>query len=170
MSLPFRIPVANLLRAPGSSRRVSVSAPLEGVAALAVKPPAVEAITVVGRLDALVDGLWFEGTVTGVYHLECVRCLTAVDVPFDAPFGEHFAADIPPGSEDGYPLRGEEIDLEPLVRDNVILGLPARPLCRVSCAGLCARCGADLNEGPCSCVEESGHPALQVLARLFSDR
>jgi uncharacterized protein len=44
--------------------------------------------------------------------------------------------------------------LRPLVRDALLLELPLAPLCRPDCRGLCARCGADLNAGPCSCVAD----------------
>ena len=45
-------------------------------------------------------------------------------------------------------LQGDLIDLEPLLRDAVVLDLPFQPLCREDCAGLCVECGANLNENP----------------------
>ena len=54
---------------------------------------------------------------------------------------------------------GEEIDLSPLLRERLLLALPTLPLCRDDCRGLCARCGADLNAGPCGCAARRGRSA-----------
>ena len=51
-----------------------------------------------------------------------------------------------------YPIADDFVDLGPLVRDAIVLELPMAPLCRDDCAGLCAVCGADRNEGECGCV------------------
>lgn len=62
--------------------------------------------------------------------------------------------------------RGDEIDLSGFLREWVILGWPVQPLCREDCAGLCGRCGSDLNRGPCACpplAPESPFAALQGL-------
>lgn len=168
MDSPFRFSLSDLLRAPGSSRRVTVEGCLAGLRTPIGGVPDDSPLAVSGRLDALFEGIWFEGTVTGSYRMECVRCLTDVDVPFELPAAELFSADLPPGSDEGYPMRGDQIDLAPLVGDTALLGVPVRPLCQPDCAGLCARCGAELNAGPCGCPAEEGHPALAQLARLFS--
>ena len=170
MKTPFRVSVSDLLRSPGASRRVRVEGTLSGLMTSSGGVSESDAVAVAGRIDALMEGLWLEADVTGVYTLECVRCLAPVRQPFLAEVGEQFAADIAPDSDEGYPLAGEEIDLRPLVRDAVILGIPTSPVCRRDCAGLCAHCGADLNAGACECREETGHPAFQALARLLSDR
>lgn len=65
---------------------------------------------------------------------------------------------------------GDEIDLSPLIREQVLLALAERPLCREDCAGLCARCGADLNLGRCACRVESDDPRLAVLRTLKVSR
>jgi uncharacterized protein len=56
--------------------------------------------------------------------------------------------------DDEYPLRDETVDLEPLLRDAVVLAMPFAPLCREDCLGLCGRCGGDRNLGECSCGPE----------------
>ena len=57
-------------------------------------------------------------------------------------------------------LQGDYLDLRPLVRDALLLELPVAPLCRDDCRGLCPRCGADLNSGPCDCRPSAGVEAL----------
>jgi uncharacterized protein len=74
-----------------------------------------------------------------------------------------------PGHEaedDAYRVGGTEIDLEPMLRDALTLALPLNPVCREDCAGLCAHCGKDLNEGACDCVEDTTDPRWEALASL----
>ena len=65
---------------------------------------------------------------------------------------------------------GEEIDLTPLIREQVLLALAERPLCREDCRGLCPRCGANLNESQCACPVETFDPRLAVLRTLKAGR
>ena len=62
--------------------------------------------------------------------------------------------------------RGEEIDLSPLVWEQLILALPTRPLCDADCRGLCPQCGESLNAGDCGCKVDRGDPRLAVLRNL----
>lgn len=64
---------------------------------------------------------------------------------------------------------GEEVDVLDIVREQVLLDQPMKRLCREGCKGLCPRCGRNLNQGPCDCPEESGHPAFQKLKLLKND-
>jgi uncharacterized protein len=64
---------------------------------------------------------------------------------------------------------GEEVDVLDIVREQVLLDLPMKRLCREDCKGLCPRCGGNLNQGACGCPEESGHPAFQKLKLLKTD-
>jgi len=59
-----------------------------------------------------------------------------------------------------------EVDLTPLVHEQTMLALPTRPLCRETCRGLCSRCGANLNAGPCDCQEVPADGRLAVLHAL----
>ncbi len=65
---------------------------------------------------------------------------------------------------------GDEIDLSPLIREQVLLSLPTRPLCADECRGLCPRCGANLNHVQCGCALERPDPRLGVLHSLKADR
>jgi uncharacterized protein len=114
-------------------------------------------VTVQGQLQATGDGefLW-RGDLHGVVRGECRRCLTevidAVDVEVHAALftSDPEAADDP----DFYPLpeRGAAVDVGAVVREELALAAHAHLLlCRDDCAGLCPKCGADLNAGPCAC-------------------
>jgi len=58
---------------------------------------------------------------------------------------------------------GDRIDLSDIVREQILLSLPIKHICQEACKGICQRCGKDLNEGPCKCVEEHHDPRWDVL-------
>jgi len=77
---------------------------------------------------------------------------------------ELFVSD--PEEWETYPIHGDHIDLEPMAREAVVLGLPLAPLCRPDCKGLCPSCGADLNQGPCGCPPAAADPRWAALDAL----
>ncbi|MGW4398874.1 YceD family protein [Amycolatopsis nivea] len=106
-------------------------------------------------LESVVEGVLVTGTASAVATGECSRCLDPVTEDIEVDLTELFAY---PGSateettdEDEIPrLVDDRIDLEPTVRDAVVLALPLAPLCREDCPGLCIECGvkwADLEPG-----------------------
>lgn len=66
--------------------------------------------------------------------------------------------------------QGEEIDLASPIREQLILALPTRALCREDCRGLCPRCGTNLNYGTCGCEKPQADPRLAVLHNLKVSR
>ena len=67
---------------------------------------------------------------------------------------------------EGEPASGETVDLEAIIREQIILMVPLKPLCQEDCRGLCPICGANFNRETCSCqVEKSDSPFAQ-LAKL----
>lgn len=112
---------------------------------------------VVGRLSAAGPGrYYFSGRIEGTVASECRRCL--VDTAEAVTLDSHliFAAaeyDDENDESDVFVLDpgARSLDLRPAVREEWLLGAPAFQLCREDCKGLCPRCGADLNQGPCDC-------------------
>jgi uncharacterized protein len=113
-------------------------------------------VSVEGRLQETGPGEYFwRGRLRGERRAGCRRCLTDVMQPIDVEFGVLFSDD-PDAADDPsvYPLppHAAQLDLGDAVREELALALPPYVLCREDCAGLCARCGADLNAGPCQCA------------------
>jgi uncharacterized protein len=102
-------------------------------------------------LRAFDGGIEARGSVRAPWVGVCRRCATAVGGELDIAVTERFAVDAT-AEDDFYPIADDAIDLGPLVRDAIVLELPMAPLCREDCRGLCPQCGADRNEGDCSCV------------------
>lgn len=130
----------------------------------------------VGQADAVStdEGIVIRFALAGTAQLRCARCLGTFDLPVavrfaelfreGAPRGEH--GDIEADEDDGTACiryQGDTIELDDLVRQNVLLELPMKPLCAPGCQGLCPRCGRNLNEGPCACAPEATDPRWRKL-------
>jgi uncharacterized protein len=113
-------------------------------------------VEVEGQLQETSEGEYFwRAGLSGAVRSECRRCLVEVNRPVDIDVNVMFSSD-PDAADDPsvYPLdaSARTVDLRPAIREELALTVPAFPLCRDDCAGLCPRCGADLNMGPCSCT------------------
>ena len=101
------------------------------------------------RLESVVEGVLVTGTAAVRLQGYCTRCLREISSTEEIELQELFCY---PGKEsddeEARHIEGEMIDLEPVLRDAVVLDLPFTPLCRPDCAGLCPICGADLNADP----------------------
>lgn len=120
------------------------------------------------------------GRIEGAGKAECGRCLgeahvdlgTDVHVLFSANAARANGDDVSDleegdGEMDILPHDGVELDLDTVVREQLILAMPMRPLCREDCKGLCDQCGHDLNQGPCAHqAEPRTDPRLVKLAGL----
>jgi DUF177 domain-containing protein len=127
------------------------------------------------RLEAVMEGVLVSGTVRGRAAGECVRCLEDVSLDVETDLQELFVyPGRTPEGEDDEELREFEddlIDLEPALRDAVVLSLPFQPVCREDCPGLCSECGARLADDP-GHHHDSADPrwaALQGLDQALRD-
>lgn len=154
---PMVIDTMPLGRRAGAMRSVERSFPAPqgwSVATCSVAPGSDVALR--ARLECVVEGVLVTGTVTVRTDAECSRCLDPVHALLQVPVQQLFeyadvAQSLPAEATDEDPLptlQGELLDLEPTVRDAVVLDLPAVPLCEDGCPGLCAACGARLAEDP----------------------
>ena len=118
--------------------------------------------------------LFFHGRIGGAAVGHCGRCLEEYGFDFTKEFSVVLVPKQPLQedaalSDDDLDLSfydGDEVDLSPLVREQIILALPTRPLCRENCKGLCPRCGADLNVEHCGCTMAAADPRFAVLRNL----
>jgi len=161
---PFRIPVADLLKRHGAARPEHVSAPLPALSGRGAEVPADRPIDLDLTLERVSEGIVVRGSVRAPWRAACSRCLAPVEgdiaVHVDELFENH------PLAGETYLLDRDVIDLEPLVRDALLLELPARPLCREDCAGLCPECGIDRNAASCECGTQELDPRWAALRSL----
>jgi uncharacterized protein len=119
--------------------------------------------------------LFFQGGLHASTTAVCARCAEEFAAPSDRDF-RFVLAPKAVGFDDEKDLRdedlefslydGDQIDLSPLIREQFLLSLPTRPLCREDCRGLCPKCGVNLNHTQCDCSLEVGHPGLAALRNL----
>lgn len=103
----------------------------------------------VARIGRTPQGILVQGKFQGNAPAECVRCLSGFEQPLHAAFDELYAFDKRSVTESGLILPEDaNIDLEPLVRDYLLIEVPISPICKPDCKGLCPICGQNLNEEP----------------------
>ena len=116
------------------------------------------------------------GRLEGGLRVRCDRCLELFHRDLALSFRTFLALPQEAASEEEIELKeedldvafriGEEVDVLDIVREQVLLDQPMKRLCREECRGLCPQCGRNLNQGPCGCPQEGGHPAFQKLKLL----
>ena len=151
---PLVLDTRELGRRPGSMRTVRFPAPAPddlGVELIGV-PPGSD-IDLDLRLESVMEGVLVSGTATVALAGECGRCLEPVVDTLTVDLQELFAypestTEATADDEETSVMEGDHLDLEPALRDAVVLALPLTPLCREDCAGLCAECGERLDDLP----------------------
>jgi uncharacterized protein len=151
--MPITLDVRDLLGSVGATRDVRVRERVGGLATELASVPEDRDIVGSLRLESLVEGLFATGTLEGSMQLVCARCLTTRTSPFSVEAHELFAPGAT-GEDEAYPVSDGAVDLEPLLRDVILLAMPFAPLCRPGCLGLCERCGGDRNLNECTCAVE----------------
>ncbi|HVE98309.1 MAG TPA: DUF177 domain-containing protein [Mycobacteriales bacterium] len=155
---PLVIDTRELGRRPGSMRKVTlrVAAPASfGLDMIAVPDGAELDLDL--RLESVMEGVLVSGRARVPLQGECGRCLDPIASTLEVDLQELFAYPESAATDDeAEHLVGDLLDLQPTLRDAVVLALPLTPLCRDDCPGLCVTCGARLADGDC------GHSAAPV--------
>lgn len=148
-------------------------------------------VSVEGLLYQVDEEYLFKGNICGIYKHTCDRCLEGTQVPFDLAVLWSFEEGVIKGpleelSEDDEDLEeqekreytrvyeGDKIDLSPYVWEEIVLTTPSKFLCKEDCAGLCSRCGVNLNLERCICTDGvdddiTKRKGLAALGDIFPD-
>jgi uncharacterized protein len=119
--------------------------------------------------------LVLSGRFTAAVRLQCGRCLKEftkdldlpVDVVYDAVEDMEGRRELKRDEMDTGFYRGEELDVDELVREQLLLDIQMKPLCNENCKGLCPHCGTDLNTGGCTCASGTTDVRLEALKKFF---
>jgi uncharacterized protein len=134
----------------------------------------------VSRIGDMID---VKGKLETTVHLSCSRCLNEYETALKSRFNLTYVNHLPVEPEDVEPkeieitaqemgliyFQGEEINLQDGIQEQVVMAFPIRALCREECKGLCAACGADLNQGDCGCDRKPVSNKFAVLKNLKLD-
>lgn len=167
--------IRELGRKPGAMQQVqrSVPAPDELSLGGVVGVPDKADIELDLRLESVMEGVLVSGTARAPLTGECVRCLDAIDGEIAVDIQELYTypdrvLDDAAADDVERVVEGDLIDLEPTLRDAVVLALPQAPLCRDDCPGLCPQCGARLADDP-GHAHEITDPRWAALAELRTE-
>lgn len=136
----------------------------------------VEPVTLQGRMQSVSSGVLLNGWLTGRVTMPCSRCLEPAQVPLQRQF---WLTLVPASNDVSEALPEQELAADDLLletvafdqplewdwilREQLLMALPPKPLCREECAGLCSECGANRNETACQCAETKINPQFAAL-------
>lgn len=126
-----------------------------------------------GNVNQAGHEVFVSGHVETRAQLECDRCLQLVELPVSADFALEYITGSDYESSSAAALSeeelavsvfdGESIDVDEIVKEQILLAVPARTRCREECKGICPECGTDLNARQCNCADEEVDPRWAAL-------
>lgn len=172
----LRINVAQLLKEPtGAVRRFELYDEIYDLD---------EDLIILGPLSGTVtllhtaDGILVRASLRTAVEMQCCRCLEPFEGELELEVEEEFEPSIDIHTGAKLPVTATEqdatiidehhiLDLTEVVRQTIFLAMPMSRACRADCAGLCAVCGKNLNQGPCECATDDIDPRLEALRQLL---
>lgn len=136
-----------------------------------------EPATVTGKIRLAGNEVFLNGHVDTRAKVECDRCLKTVETPVDADFeleyitgSEYESGDVAELTEAEMSVAvfdGKAIDVDEIVKEQIVLAVPTRMLCREDCKGICPECGTDRNTGDCNCTTDDIDPRWAALKKII---
>lgn len=166
---PLVLDTRDLPRSPGAVREIErvVAAPKDlGLELIGVPEGSDLGLSL--RMESVSEGVLVSGRATGRLSGECGRCLREIEGELDVTFRELYAyedstTDATTDDDEVGRIQDDLIDLEPGLRDAVVLSLPNHPLCRADCPGLCPGCGTRWDELPADHSHDQVDPRWDAL-------
>ena len=162
----MRLDLKEIIHVPGASRDFSCTLDLSQTELFGERPFQAP-VEVSGTVRNMAGALVLSGGAHSTVESRCDRCLKPITLQVDIPVETLLAEELEDEENDEIVLlENGQVDLDALFTTACILGWDGKHLCREDCAGLCPRCGKDLNDGPCGCGKELD-PRFAVLAKLL---
>jgi uncharacterized protein len=138
----------------------------------------VQEVQVKVKLEKIQNEILVRGNIKTQLELECSRCLEHFLFPVNENFQTIFQPFSPASTEEEEEIelakdeldiefyKNDVIDLQEIVREQIILSIPIMPICDKNCQGLCPKCGQNLNQNKCLCTTEAIDPRWAKLEQL----
>ena len=163
--------LSKIIDCPGASVPFSTSVDLSDLC-FGVSYPVSEPVKAEGMVRNTAGVLVMTGEINTCIHGTCDRCATAFDREINLPINVVLVTEMANEENEDewvFPLEGDSADLDDIVRTVFVLNLDSKLLCKEDCAGLCHRCGKNLNDGPCNCQKELD-PRFAALKQLLENK
>ena len=160
--------LSKIIDSPGASVSFSASVDLSDLL-YGTSYPVSEPVLASGTVRNTAGVLVMKGLIKTCIHGTCDRCASDFDRDVEIPIDAVLVAELAnEDSEDEwvFPLEADTADLDDIVRTVFVLNMDSKLLCKEDCAGLCCRCGKNLNDGPCTCQKELD-PRFAALRQLL---
>jgi uncharacterized protein len=171
---PWRVDLRELGRRAGSLQELDRSLPTpEAWKVELIGVPAGAEVRLRLRLESVMEGVLVSGEIDAPLVGSCARCLEPIEDTLALDVQELFAysgstTEATSEEDEVRRVEGDFLDLEPMVRDAVVLALPLAPVCSEDCAGLCVDCGQRLDDLPADHSHELLDPRWAGLAGRFA--
>lgn len=160
------IDLREIIGVPGSKVSFDYEPDMEDVpfgSIIRIKKPSRAAGSVYNRAGVLT----FSANVDANCQCVCARCLKEFELPIHKQITAYLTEGDESGTDtDSYFLQGDKVDADEIINTEFLLDIDERLLCSEDCAGLCSKCGVDLNSDSCNCKEDVD-PRLAKLAELL---
>ena len=140
----------------------------------------IEPVTVTGKVRVAGTEVFVNGHIETRAEVECDRCLQQIETPVRSDFELEYITGTDYASSQAVELTendlsisvfdGEAIDVDEIVKEQILLAVPTRMLCRPDCQGICPNCGIDKNTGQCACEDDEVDPRWAALKNLTSGK
>ena len=163
--------LAKIIDNPGTSVSFSTRVDLSDLC-YGVSNPVTEPVVAEGMVRNTAGVMVMTGDITTCIHGVCDRCAESFDREVHFPLDVVLVTEMANEENEDewvFPLEGDSADLDDIVRTVFVLNLDSKLLCKEDCAGLCHRCGKNLNDGPCNCQKELD-PRFAALKQLLENK
>ena len=130
--------------------------------------PFISPVKVKGFVRHEAGAAFFQAETEFVFCIPCDRCAEEIKKEYRYTFQHMLAPVLNDEDHDLYlQIEGYQLDVDELLRADILLELPSKYLCKPDCRGLCPKCGKNLNSGSCDCNTHQIDPRLEVLKQLI---
>ncbi|HOQ36395.1 MAG TPA: DUF177 domain-containing protein [Acetivibrio sp.] len=163
----MKIDISNILKSDGASLDIELNEPLEestiALGDFIVDRP----VSFKGRLVNAGGVIKLDGHLVAEYRTNCSRCLKDIESIVRIDIQEDFIEEDSNKTDEQYTYQGKYVELDKVIKDNIILNLPVRQICDDECKGFCPKCGVNLNKGKCECSDDETDPRMSILKDFF---